>query len=80
MVPPHRHPDKTVALPVREDVAPKSIPILAATYDLLMGGYLWVVAIVLVLALIALGAVLVQRRRRSGGVLSVRPRPKRDRQ
>jgi hypothetical protein len=50
------------------------------TYDLLMGGYLWVVAIVLVLALIALGAVLVQRRRRSGGVLSVRPRPKRDRQ
>ena len=53
---------------------------LAAPYDLLVGWYLWVVAIVLVLALIALGAVLIQRRRRSGGVLSVRPRPKRDRQ
>jgi hypothetical protein len=50
------------------------------TYDLLVGWYLWVVAIVLVLALIALGAILVQRRRRSGGVLSVRPRPKKERQ
>jgi preprotein translocase subunit SecG len=47
---------------------------------LLVGWYLWVVAIVLVLALILLGAILVQRRRRAGGVLSVRPRPKRDRQ
>ena len=51
-----------------------------APYDLLVVWYLWVVAIVLVLALIALGAILVQRRRRSGGVLSVRPRPKRRRQ
>jgi hypothetical protein len=51
-----------------------------STYDLLVGWYLWVVAIVLVLALIALGAILVQRWRRSGGVVSVRPRPKRRRQ
>jgi len=50
---------------------------LAAPYDLLVGWYLWVVAIVLVLALIAFGAILVQQRRRSGGVLSVRPRRKR---
>ena len=45
-----------------------------------VGWYLWGVAIILVLALIALGAILIPRRRRSGGVLSVRPRPKRNRQ
>ena len=56
------------------------VRIVAGPYDLLVGWYLWVVAIVLVLALIVLGAILVQRRRRSGGVLSVRPRPKRERQ
>jgi len=53
---------------------------LPTPYDLLVGGYLWVAAIVLVVALILLGAILVQRRRRSGGVLSVRPRPKKGRQ
>ena len=55
-------------------------PILATLYDLLVGWYLWVAAIVMVVALVLLGAMTVQRRRRSGGVLSVRPRPKRDRQ
>ena len=55
-------------------------PVVTTHYDLLVGWYLWVAAIVLVVALILLGAILVQRRRRSGGVLSVRPRPKRDRQ
>ena len=50
---------------------------LAAPYDLLVGWYLWVVAIVLVLPLVMFVAILAQRRRRSGGVLSVRLRPKR---
>jgi uncharacterized iron-regulated membrane protein len=59
---------------------PTRYAILTTPYDLLVGWYLWVVVIVVVLALILLGAILVQRRRRSGGVLSVRPRPKRDRQ
>ena len=84
---PNRHPDKTAASPIWEDVAPKAVPsehalglMRTCAYDLLVGWYLWVVAIVLVLVLIALGAILVQRRRRSGGVLSVRPRPKKERQ
>ena len=50
------------------------------TYDLLVGWYVWVIAIVLLLALVALCVVLIQRRRRAGGVLSVRPGPKRPRQ
>jgi hypothetical protein len=55
-------------------------PIPATPYDLFVGWYLWVVVIVLVLALVLLGTILVERRRGSGGVLSVRPRPNRDRQ
>ena len=74
MVSPHQHPDKTVASPVWEDLWPNSFPVLAAPYDLPVGWYLWVVAIVLVLALMAFGAILVQRRWRSRSVLSVRPR------
>jgi uncharacterized iron-regulated membrane protein len=49
-------------------------------YDLRVDWYLWVIVAVLVLALLALGAVLIQRRRRAGGVLSVRPRRKTPRQ
>jgi len=56
------------------------IPISGAPYDLPVGGYLWVVVVVVVLALIVLGAILIQRRRRAGGVLSVRPQPKKRRQ
>jgi uncharacterized iron-regulated membrane protein len=53
---------------------------MAAPYDLPVASYLWVIVVVLVLALIVLGAIVIQRRRRAGGVLSVRPRPKRRRQ
>jgi preprotein translocase subunit SecG len=49
----------------------------AAPYDLPVGWYLWIVIVVAVLALIMLGVILIQRRRRAGGVLSVRPRSKR---
>jgi len=53
--------------------------LVGRAYDSPVAWYLWVIVVAIVLALILLGAILFQRRRRAGGVLSVRPRTKRPR-